>query len=40
MAGKEIDLVGDVLVEQMVRAHADGEEQKRMEEFVDRDQEQ
>ena len=40
MAGKDVDLVSDVFVEQVVRAHADGKEQQRVEKFIDRDEEQ
>jgi hypothetical protein len=40
MAGKEIDLVGDVLVEQAVRADADQDEEQRVEKLVDRDEQQ
>ena len=40
MAGEEFDLVGDVFVEQAVSAEADGNEEQRMEELVDRNEEQ
>jgi hypothetical protein len=40
MAGEEVDLIGDVSVEEAMGADADGDEEKSMEEFIDRDGEQ
>ena len=40
MTGEEVDLVGNVFVEQAVRAEADGEKQEGLDEFVDRDENQ
>jgi hypothetical protein len=40
MAGKEVDLIGEVFVEEAVGAHANGDEQKSLEEFINRDGEQ
>jgi hypothetical protein len=40
MAGEEIDLVGDVLVEEAVRSYSDADEEQGVEEFIDRDGEQ
>lgn len=40
MAGEEIDLVGDVLVEEAVRSYSDADEEEGVEEFIDRDCEQ
>lgn len=38
MAGEKLELVCDVLVEQAMRADADGEEQKRVEKLIDRNE--
>ncbi len=40
MASEEVDLVGQVFVEEAMGAHANGDEQKSLEEFIDRDGEQ
>lgn len=40
MAGEQVDLIGDVLVQQAMRANTDGEEEERMKKLINRDQKQ
>lgn len=40
MTGEKVDFVGEVFMQEAMSAYADGDEEQRVQEFIERDEEQ